>query len=78
LLVKHKNEILDLLQARSDNLKPDEAPWLHVARQVIENEFNGADASTIESLVIGLRTIRHPVCRQAIAMLEDAQKGQRA
>jgi hypothetical protein len=47
----------------------DGAAWLHVARQILAGEFVGADRSTVESLTIGLRGIRHPLCRQALAQL---------
>jgi hypothetical protein len=50
-------------------LPPDQAAWLPVARQVLAGEFENADRSTVESLVIGLRSITHPVCRQALARL---------
>ena len=46
-------------------LPADCIPWLDVARQVIGGEFDEADKSTIKSLTIGLRSIEHPLCRQA-------------
>ena len=63
----HKRELLDLLEAHRHALPPDCAPWLHVARQVLEGEFDGCDSSTAGSLAIGLRNIRHPRCREALA-----------
>jgi hypothetical protein len=69
LLRQHKAEILDLLEAKAANLPPDQAPWLHVAKQVLAGEFDGADGSTRESITIGLRSIAHPVCRQALQRL---------
>jgi hypothetical protein len=66
---QHKAEILDLFEAQSANLPPDCAPWLYVARQVLAGEFDGADKSTVESLTIGLRGIRHRICREALARL---------
>ena len=60
-------------QARPDqavSLPPDQAPWLHVARQVLAGEFDEADKSTIQSLVIGLRSIQHPDCRRATDRLK--------
>jgi len=69
LLREHKAEILDLLEARDDGLSPDCRPWLHVARQVINGEFGGADSSLREALVIGLRGIAHPICRDALKLL---------
>jgi hypothetical protein len=65
----HKQAVMDLLEEQLANLTPDCAPWLHVARQVVAGEFKGADRSMIDSLTIGLRRIRHPVCRQALAHL---------
>jgi hypothetical protein len=59
-------------QARPDptaGLPPDCAPWLHVAQQVLADEFNGCGPSTRESLTIGLRRITHPLCRQALERL---------
>jgi hypothetical protein len=67
MLREHKREILDLLEAQADGLAPDCAPWLHTAKQVLDGEFDGADSSTRESLIIGLRSIDHPVCRDALA-----------
>jgi hypothetical protein len=75
---QHKGELLDLLDARTANLPPDCAPWLHVARQVMAGEFDGADRSMIESLDIGLRSTNHPVCRRAIERLSTTAKGSRA
>lgn len=69
LLREHKAEVLSYLEAWADRLPEDQAPWLHVARQVLAGEFNGADWSTRESLTIGLRSIRHSVCRQALERL---------
>ena len=72
LLVEHKAEILDLLEARAAGLQPDQAPWLHVARQILEREWDGCDGSTRESLSIGLRNIQHPKCRAALERLKAA------
>lgn len=69
---QHKGEILDLFQAQSANLPLDCAPWFHVARQVLAAEFDGADRSMIESLKIGLRSIRHPLCEKAVTRLQSA------
>src|SRR2546425_103862 len=60
LLRSHKREIINLLEARGDGLKDDEAPWLHIGKQILAGEFDGADSSMRESLTIGLRSIRHP------------------
>jgi hypothetical protein len=45
-------------------------PWLHVAKQILAGEFDGADRSTVDSLVIGLRGIPHPACREALVRLK--------
>jgi hypothetical protein len=72
-LREHKPAVMALLEAKTDNLTPDCAPWLHVARQVLAGEFDGADRSFVESLIIGLRSIPHPRCRQALALLRSQQ-----
>ena len=68
---RHKPAVMALLEARSVNLTPDCAPWLHIARQVLCGEFDGATRSTVESLVIGLRGISYPVCQQALTRLRN-------
>jgi hypothetical protein len=55
-------------------LPPDCLPWLHVARQILAGEFDGADRSTVDSLVIGLRGIPHPACREALAKVKTVVK----
>jgi hypothetical protein len=50
------------------------AQWLHIARQVLGGEFEGADSSTRESLLIGLRSIAHPDARQALARLSGQRQ----
>ena len=55
MLRQHKRELLDLLETERKGLPADCAPWLHIARQVMAGEFDGADRSTAESLTIGLR-----------------------
>lgn len=73
-LLKHKFELLDLLEAHASNLTPDCAPWLHVARQVVEGEFDAVlDESVRGSLEIGLRSIPHPLCQRALARLNQQQ-----
>jgi TubC N-terminal docking domain len=67
---EHKPEVMSLLEARAYRLPPDAIPWLHVARQILAGEFGGADPSTVQSLTIGLRGIRHPLCQQALARLK--------
>lgn len=70
VLRDHKAELLDWLQARAAHLPPDCVPWLHVARQILAGEFDGADNSTVQSLTIGVRGIRHSLCQQALARLK--------
>lgn len=65
----HKGELLSWLEARLDGLSADCVPWLHVARQILEGQFDGCDPSTRESLTIGLRSIAHPACRRALERL---------
>jgi hypothetical protein len=47
--------------------------WLHVAVQVNAGEFEGADASTIEAVYIGLWNIPHPAVREALRRLAAEQ-----
>ena len=75
ILRQHKHELLDWLETRDTQLPPDCVPWLHVARQVLAGEFVGADSSTVASLTIGLRGIRHPLCKQALAWLNPKEQG---
>ena len=70
VLRAHKGELLSWLETRADGLSADCVPWLHVARQVLAGEFDGADNSTVLSLTIGLRGIRHPLCQQALTRLK--------
>ena len=56
------------------SLPADCLPWLHVARQVLAGEFEGADRSMVASLTIGLRHIPHPRCREALARLQHVAK----
>ena len=72
LLKQHKSELMEALEAAG--LAEDERPWIHIARQVLEGEFGGADTSTPESLMIGLRNIEHPTCRAAFERLAAANK----
>lgn len=72
-LRQHKRELLDLLEAKAAGLPADCAPWLHVARQVLDGEFDGADRSTVQSLVTGLRSIQHPDCGRALDKLGAAK-----
>ncbi len=70
LLQQNKPQIMALLEAKSAHLPADCAPWIHIARQVLAGEFDGADRSTIGSLMIGLNSIvKHPIGRQAFDRL---------
>ena len=69
VLRQHKAELLHWLGGRAARLREDEIPWLHVARQILAGEFDGADRSTRESLMIGLRSIQHPDCQRALERL---------
>ena len=72
VLRAHKGELLSWLEARATHLPPDCAPWLHIARQILAGEFDGADRSTRASLTICLRSIAHPLCRRALDRLMEA------
>ncbi|MEK7677033.1 MAG: hypothetical protein AAB676_14475 [Verrucomicrobiota bacterium] len=72
VLRAHKGELLSWLEARAAQLPPDCAPWLHIARQILAGEFDGADRSTRASLTICLRSIAHPLCRRALDRLMEA------
>jgi len=65
----HKGELLSWLEACKAGLSTDCAPWLHIAKQVLAGEFDGADKSTVESVTIGLRGIAHPKCKLALDRL---------
>ncbi len=65
-----KPALMELLEIEAANLPADCKPWLHVARQILAGEFNGADGSTVASLVIGLRSVNHPQCRRALNRLQ--------
>ena len=69
VLRQHKPQLLTWLEGRAARLTEDQIPWLHIAKQILAGEFQGADRSTRESLTIGLRSIQHPVCRRALAQL---------
>lgn len=47
----------------------EEAAWVHIAKQILAGEFQGADSSTRKSLSIGLRSIKHPDCQRALERL---------
>lgn len=51
-------------------LSPDEKPWLQVAEDVVAGQYTlKKGSSLVASLEIGLRSIQHPICRQALALL---------
>lgn len=77
MLRQHKQEILDWLENCASRLRPDEMPWLHVARQVLAGEFDGGDGSTRESVTIGLRSVAHPLCQRALERLKTLSKCKR-
>ena len=61
-------------EGQAHRLTLDQVPWLHIARQVLAGEFDGADRSTVESLSIGLRNIAHPLSRRAFEWLLQTTK----
>jgi len=62
-LRRHKLEIIATLESKR------KGSWLHVAWQVLCGEFTGCDSSTRKNLTIGLRSINHPRCREALKVL---------
>ena len=76
ILRAHKPELLSWLEGRAARLREDEIPWLHVARQVLAGEFDGADISTRDSLSIGLQSIQHPLCQQALNRTHSNQRNE--
>jgi hypothetical protein len=76
VLRQHKPELLSWLEGRAARLPEDEIPWLHVARQVLAGEFDGADISTRDSLRIGLQSIQHPLCQQALNRTHSNQRNE--
>ena len=71
VLKKHKQELLCVLESPGIHLPADCWPWVHVAKQVLAGEFVHADASTAETLIIGLRSIQHPLCKRAMEILKN-------
>jgi hypothetical protein len=59
----HKLEILAVLESRQ------RVAVMHAARQVIDGEFDGASTSTIQDLIVGLRSVQHPICSSALELL---------
>ncbi len=71
----HKQQVLGLLGNRNTALTKDQLPWVHVAHQILSGEFEGMDESTEKSLVVGLRSVNHQLCRQALEVLHKNKKG---
>lgn len=65
VLREHKPALLRLL-----SLPPDQHTWLHVCRQVLHGEFDGADRSTAGSVTIGLRPLMAVGIVEAIAAVQ--------
>jgi hypothetical protein len=71
----HKCELLNWLEALSAGIPADSAAWLHVAWQVLDGQFDNCDNSTRQSLIIGLRSIAHPLaCRSLEKLKFDSAK----
>jgi len=71
-LKRHKDELVIWLDAKAAILPPDCWPWLHIAKQVLDGEFEKADRSLVDCLRIGLRNINHPLCHEALERLNKA------
>lgn len=50
--------------------KARESDWLVIAKRVLAGEFMTADRSTVQSIIIGLRSNPHPDAKKAVATLE--------
>ena len=74
-LREHKHEHLDLLESKTSNLPAGNAPLLHVARQILEGEFEGVEQCTRKRLTVALRGIAHPLCRRALKQLQSKPSG---
>lgn len=63
------------------SLPPEQARWLPVAKQILAGEFAGAPQSLWQSVFIGLRATKDPVCAKAAKLAlasgakEQSQKG---
>ena len=66
----HKNALLAALEAEQYPLPPDSAAWVPIARQINCGEFDAGDRCLLQSLFIGVRGIKTPICQQARARLE--------
>jgi hypothetical protein len=47
-----------------------ETEWLAIAKRVLSGEFRSADRSTLQSIVIGLRSNPHPNAKKAVTMIQ--------
>jgi hypothetical protein len=65
-LREHKPAVMALLEKAARGLPPDQAPWLHVARQVSEGQFDGGTISQLQAVEKGLRSIVHPTIAAAL------------
>ena len=65
-LREYREQLRAHLAMRSTGLPPDQHPWVRTALQILSGEFEGADRSLRESLCIGLRRVRHPLCASAL------------
>lgn len=48
-----------------------EKEWIKIAKRILAGEYDGADESTRESLMIGLRSWQDPLCQQAMKKLKE-------
>ena len=70
VLRENKPALLSYLEGRAAGLPDDCIPWLHIARQIMDGEWQGIDDSTLQSLRIGLRSVPHPLAKSALERLE--------
>ena len=54
-------------------MKANEQEWLAIARRVLAGDYIRADKSTVQSLIIGLRSHPHADAKAAVKMLEPPQ-----
>ena len=69
-LRRQKADVLALMATGASSLPDDEVVWLPTARKVVAGEFEGGHRSLLESLLIGVRGIKHPLCVEARFRLE--------
>ena len=68
---RHKPSLLAFLEHNEAAEELGRARWLPVARQILAGEFDGADESTVRSLIIALRAIQDGVCQRALVRLKS-------